>query len=146
MLFRKISNFTPVATAQDNALEKLFQLAVPRLIFQNKILLTEVLVGSSSLIPEPVCTCVHPEPSQANKNPIPEVYLHNYLNYPCKMPHRERANWTFPKQSSPSSLCSAKGRDKHMTNIFKRARGYQLQLISMNILHHPSGLPRTNTN
>lgn len=37
-------------------------------------------------------------------------------------------------------------KNKHMTNIFKRARGYQLQLISMNILHHPSGLPRTNTN
>lgn len=41
VLFRKISNFTPVATAQGSALEKLFQLGVPRLVFQNKILLTE---------------------------------------------------------------------------------------------------------
>lgn len=56
MLFRKISNFTSVATTEGNALEKLFQLGVPRLIFQNKTLLTEVLVGSSSMIPEPACT------------------------------------------------------------------------------------------
>lgn len=82
MLFRKISNFTPVATAQGNALGKFFQLGVPRLIFQNKILLTDVLVGSSSLTPEPVCTCVHPEPSQANKNQIPEVYLHYWVQLP----------------------------------------------------------------
>lgn len=80
-LFRKISAFPLVATAQGNTLEKLFQLGVPRLIFQNKskILLTEVLVGSSSLIPEPVCTCAHPEPSQANKNLIPEVHLCNWV-------------------------------------------------------------------
>lgn len=79
MLFRKISHFPLVATAQGNALENLFQLGVPRLIFQSKskILPNEVLVGSSSLIPEPACTCVHSDPSQANKNQIPEVYLHN---------------------------------------------------------------------
>lgn len=83
MLFRKISNFTSVATAQGNALEKLFQLGVPRLIFQNKTLLTEVLVGSSSMIPESVCSRVHPEPgAQANKNQIPEVYLHNWVQLP----------------------------------------------------------------
>lgn len=83
MLFRKISNFTPVATAQSNALEKLFQLGVPGLILQTKTLLTEVLVGSSNMIPEPACTCVHPEPgAQANKKQIPEVYLHNWVQLP----------------------------------------------------------------
>lgn len=79
----KFPNFTPVATAQSNALEKLFQLGVPRLIFHTKTLLTEVLVGSSNVIPEPACTCVQPETgAQANKNQIPEVYSHNWVQLP----------------------------------------------------------------
>lgn len=148
MLFRKISNFTPVATAQGNALEKLLQLGIPRLIFQKKILLTEILVGSSSLIPEPACTSVHPGKQKTKFQRFIYTTGYNYLNCPCKMPPQGKGKLNFSRQSSLSSLRSAKGRDcknKDITNIFKRP-WRSFKFISMNILHHPSGFPRTNTN